>query len=148
MVASSDADVPVDDFARLLAPGGMIDQFFDQYLKAFVDTTQQPWKWLSAERMPLGLSPSSLVEFERAAQIRDALFANGNQMQVRFQLVPVGAGPAGCADQHRYRRPDIDRGTTVRRRTCVSSGPVPAARTLVRVTMTPANGGTGADHRT
>ena len=61
MVAGSTADVPVDDFARLLAPGGMMDQFFNQYLKPFVDTTQRPWKWQSADHMPLGLSADLLV---------------------------------------------------------------------------------------
>jgi len=71
----------------------MIDQFFEKYLKPFVDTTQRPWKWLSADRTPLGLSPSSLAEFERAAQIRDALFGTGNQIQVRFQLVPIALDP-------------------------------------------------------
>ena len=49
-VAGSPEDVPVDDFVHLLAPGGMMDQFFDQYLKPFVDTTPKPWKWLSADK--------------------------------------------------------------------------------------------------
>jgi type VI secretion system protein ImpL len=140
MVASSTADVPVDDFARLLAPGGAISQFFDQYLKAFVDTTQHPWKWLSAERVPLGLSPSSLVEFEHAAQIRDALFSNGNQVQVRFHLVPVALDP-----QLAQISIDIGGESLV-----WNHGPPEGVafqwpgrngKTLVRVTMTPANGG-------
>ena len=32
LVAGSPDDVPVDDFASLLAPGGMMDQFFDRAL--------------------------------------------------------------------------------------------------------------------
>jgi type VI secretion system protein ImpL len=43
--------------------------------------------------VPLGFSASSLAEFERAAQIRDALFSGGKEMQVRFQLVPVSLDP-------------------------------------------------------
>ena len=42
--------MPLDDFVRLLGPGGLIDQFFDQYLKPFVDTTQTPWQWQSADQ--------------------------------------------------------------------------------------------------
>ena len=139
MIASSNADVPVDDFARLLAPGGAISQFFDQYLKAFVDTTQHPWKWLSAERVPLGLSPSSLIEFEHAAQIREALFSNGNQVQVRFQLVPVTLDP-----QLAQISIDIGDGALVWNHGppegVAFQWPGRSGKTLVRVTMTPASG--------
>jgi type VI secretion system protein ImpL len=147
MVASSSADVPVDDFARLLAPGGVMDQFFDQYLKGFVDTAHRPWKWLSADKIPLGLSPGSLAEFEHAAQIRDALFTNGNQVQVRFQLVPVSLDPQVAQISIAIG------GQTL----TWSHGPPEGAwfqwpgagdKTLVRVTMTPARGGQGqvTDH--
>lgn len=141
-VATSSADVPVDDFARLLGPGGLIDQFFDQYLKAFVDTTQRPWRWQSAEQIPLGLSSGSLAEFERAAQIRDALFNGGTQVQVRFQLVPVMLDP-------RIAQISIDAGGQT---LTYNHGPTESAqfqwpgasgKTLVRVTMTPAGGGSG-----
>ena len=141
-VASSSADVPVDDFARLLGPGGLIDQFFDQYLKAFVDTTQRPWRWQSAERIPLGLSAGSLAEFERAAQIRDALFTGGTQVQVRFQLVPVMLDP-------RIAQISIDAGGQT---LTYNHGPTESmqfqwpgsgGKTLVRVTMTPTGGGGG-----
>ncbi len=142
MVATSTADVPVDDFARLLAPGGMMDQFFDQYLKAFVDTTQKPWRWLSPDRIPLGLSPDSLTAFERAAQIRDALFGGGNQIQVRFDLVPVAMDPqvgqisidiAGQTLSWSHGPPEDVR----------FQWPGAGGKTLSRVTMTPATGGQG-----
>jgi type VI secretion system protein ImpL len=139
-VASSSADVPADDFARLLGPGGLIDQFFDQYLKAFVDTTQRPWRWQSAEQIPLGLSAGSLAEFERAAQIRDALFTGGTQVQVRFQLVPVALDP-------QIAQISLDAGGQT---LTYNHGPTEAmqfqwpgagGKTLVRVTMTPTGGG-------
>ena len=140
MVASSHDDVPVDDFARLLAPGGAIAQFFDQYLKPFVDTTQRPWKWLSAERVPLGLSSGSLAEFEHAAQIRDALFSNGNQVVVRFRLVPL-------ALNSRIGQISIDIGGQTLQwnhgppEAVAFQWPGAGGKTLVRVTMTPASGG-------
>ena len=142
MVAASANDVPVDDFARLLAPGGMMDQFFDQYLKSFVDTGAKPWKWLSPDRVPLGFSPGSLAEFERAAQIRDALFSGGKEMQVRFQLVPKSLDPqvgqitldiAGTVLTWNHGPPEPGR----------FQWPGAGGKTLVRVTMTPASGGQG-----
>ena len=54
-IAGSTQDVPLDDFVHLLGPGGLMDQFFDQYLKPFVDNTQLPWKWQSADHTKLGL---------------------------------------------------------------------------------------------
>jgi type VI secretion system protein ImpL len=142
LVASSPVDVPVDDFARLLAPGGMMSQFFDQYMKPFVDTTQKPWKWLSPDRVPLGLSPGSLIEFERAAQIRDSLFATGNQIQVRFQMIPVALDP-----QVAQISIDIGGQTLVWNHGPPEGGwfqwPGAGGKTLVRVTMTPTSGGQG-----
>ena len=88
-LAGSKDDVPIDDFTQLLGPGGKMDSFFNTYLKPFVDTTQKPWKWQAADRAPLGFSQASLAEFEKAAQIREGLFANGTAIQVRFQLTPV-----------------------------------------------------------
>jgi type VI secretion system protein ImpL len=142
MVATSTADVPVDDFARLLGPGGVMDQFFDQYLKGFVDTAQRPWKWLSVDKIPLGLSPGSLAAFEQAAQIRDALFTSGNQIQIRFQLVPLTLDP-----QVAQISIDIAGQTLVYNHGPLEGSwfqwPGAGGKTLVRVTMTPSNGGQG-----
>jgi type VI secretion system protein ImpL len=93
-IPGSQEDVPLDDFTHLLGPGGLMDQFFDQYLKPFVDITSTPWRWQSPDHTKLGLSPDALSEFERAADIRDALFSTGgSQIQVKFQLVPVTLDP-------------------------------------------------------
>jgi type VI secretion system protein ImpL len=140
IVAASSADVPVDDFARLLAPGGAISQFFDQYLKAFVDTSQHPWRWLTPEHVPLGLSSGALSEFESAAQIRDALFGTATKVEVRFQLVPVTLDP-------RIAQISVDIGgqTLVWNHGPTESTtfqwPGAGGKTLVRLTITPADGG-------
>jgi type VI secretion system protein ImpL len=138
-VASSSDDVPTDDFAHLLGPGGLIDGFFNDNLKAFVDTTAKPWKWQAANHSQLTLAPGTLIQFERAAQIRDSLFSSGNQVQVKFQLVPVsldaGIGQISI---------DISGQTLT-----YNHGPTESTsflwpkdgKTLVRVTMTPASGG-------
>jgi type VI secretion system protein ImpL len=139
-IQSSNADVPIDDFTKLLGPGGMVDQFFDQRLKSFVDTSQHPWRWQSPDRAPVGVSLSSLAEFERAAQIRDSLFNGGNQIQVRFQLVPVALDPqvaqisveiGGQVLTNNHGPPEAMQ----------FQWPGPGGKTLVRVTMTPTSGG-------
>jgi type VI secretion system protein ImpL len=140
LVANSAADVPMDDFASLLAPGGMMDQFFAKYLNPFVDRSARPWKWAAADRIPAGLSPASLAEFERAAQIRDSLFGSSKEIQVRFQLVPVTLDPqvaqitidlAGQTLTWNHGPPEPGR----------FIWPGPGGKTLIRVTMTPGGGG-------
>ncbi len=94
LVKDSAQDVPLDDFANLLGPNGRMDKFFDHWLKSIVDTTQKPWRWQAGDHAKLGLAPDSLTEFQRAADIRDALFPGGGaQISVKFQLVPVQLDP-------------------------------------------------------
>jgi len=141
-IAGSAEDVPLDDFTRLLGPGGLVDGFFNDNLKPFVDTSHSPWRWQSADHTSLGLSPGTLTEFERAAYIRDGLFGGGTAMAVRFSLLPVSLDA-------RIARATIDiAGTSM----TYDHGPTesemfqwPGAggKTLVRVTLTPAGGGSG-----
>jgi type VI secretion system protein ImpL len=88
-VANSTEDVPRDDFTKLLGPGGLIDSFFNDNLKALVDTSIIPWRWQSPDHVKLGLQPGTLAEFQKAAQIRDAFFGSGTDIAVKFELVPV-----------------------------------------------------------
>jgi type VI secretion system protein ImpL len=141
-VAGSSADVPIDDFTRLLGPGGLIDGFFNDNLKPFVDTSSTPWHWQAADHTSLGLSPGTLTQFERAALIRDSLFSAGTAMQVRFQLLPVSLDPS-------LAKVSVDiAGTSL----TYDHGPAESTsfqwpgvggRTLVRVTFTPTGAGSG-----
>ncbi len=142
-IATSTDDVPIDDFTQLLGPGGKIEAFFNQYLKPYADTTQKPWKWLSPDKIPLGLSPASLTEFERAAEIRDGLFNNGPSIQLRFQLLPVSLDPAvgqvsldigGQSLTYAHEPPQAQSFTW----------PGPGSKTDVRLTMTPTAGNNAA----
>ncbi len=142
-IQSSKDDVPIDDFTQLLGPGGKIEAFFNQYLKSYADTTQKPWKWQSADKIPSGLTPASLAEFEKAAQIKDGLFSNGTAIQVRFQLTPISLDAT-------LGQISVDIGGTT---LTYAHGPTEATpftwpgttgKTGVRVTMTPISGGNGA----
>jgi type VI protein secretion system component VasK len=94
-IAGSNQDVPLDDFVHLLGPNGLMDQFFDQYLKPVVDNTQLPWKWQAGGNVKLGLSQEFLVQFQRANEIQNALFPTGGaQVSVKFQLIPTSLDPA------------------------------------------------------
>ena len=138
-VANSSSDVPSDDFAHLLGPGGMIDQFFNDHLKPFVDTSVRPWKWQAANNGQLSLSPGTLTQFENAALIRDSLFNGGTQMAVRFALVPVSldAGVGQITLDIGGQSLTYNHGPT---ESAQFQWPGQGGKTLVRVTMTPASG--------
>jgi len=83
----SQQDVLLADFAKLFAPSGLIDTFFQTNLKTFVDTSKPVWTEMSSEK-PLGLSQVSIRQFQVASRIRDAFFAVGSMPQVQFELKP------------------------------------------------------------
>ena len=89
-------DMPYDDFIRLFGPGGVFDQFFAQHLRNYVDTSQRPWRLVAADGLAPPISPADLLQFQRAAAIRDGFFPAGlvgAAMGLRFELIPLGLDP-------------------------------------------------------
>jgi type VI secretion system protein ImpL len=94
-------DMPLDDFVRLLAPGGLMDQFFAQNIRPHVDTTQNPWRPVAADGLAPAVSQADLIQFQRAQAIRDAFFPSGVpgmglglRWRLTFQGLPAGTTAA------------------------------------------------------
>jgi type VI secretion system protein ImpL len=93
-VRRAQADVGMADFARMFAPGGMLETFFQENLERFVDTTARPWTFKRVNDADLGISPAVLEQFMHAADIRAAFFPDGAQNpSVRFQVTPEALDP-------------------------------------------------------
>ena len=91
----SDREVPLADFAKLFSPNGVMDKFFTQYLAPYADTSKREWTWRQESPVEPSLSPATLREFQRAAEIRDAFFqTGGNQPMVTLAMQPPVASPA------------------------------------------------------
>jgi type VI secretion system protein ImpL len=83
-------DIPLDDFARLFATGGLLDKFFNDNLATFVDTSGTAWKAQPVAGVAPPVTPADLAQFQRASQIRDLFFAGGGaQPTVRFDITPT-----------------------------------------------------------
>jgi type VI secretion system protein ImpL len=83
-------DIPLDDFARLFSPGGLIDGFFNTQLRPYVDMSGANWTPHSVNGVPAPVAPADLAQFQRAAVIRDLFFGAGaNTPTVRFDITPV-----------------------------------------------------------
>jgi type VI secretion system protein ImpL len=96
-VAESERDVPVSEFAKLFAPNGIIDKFFNERMAPMVDMSAEPWSWKQDGRVGQDLSKTTLREFQRAAQIRDAFFPTGSPM-IGLQMVVKPNTISGNAD--------------------------------------------------
>jgi len=84
----SNLDVTRDDFTRLFAPGGMLDDFFQKTLAQYVDTSSKPWSFRKMGDASMG-DAGSLIQFQRAATIRDVFFRGGATPSMKLEMKPV-----------------------------------------------------------
>jgi len=89
----SKSDVGLQDFTTLFAPGGLIDQFFNENLQKHVDKRTRPWTWKRVNNVDLGISAAVLQQMQYADEIRAAFFANGPNPAVQFQITPEALDP-------------------------------------------------------
>ena len=87
-VRSSARDVTRDDFATLFGPGGKFDAFFNQSLAQYVDTGTSPWSFRKMQEQSLG-TPGGLIQFQRAAVIRDVFFRSGGNLRLDFKAIEM-----------------------------------------------------------
>jgi type VI secretion system protein ImpL len=91
---SSASDVPLGDFGRLFGAGGVMDNFFKQYLAPYADTSRAQWTWRPGTAISSMLSAKTLTSFQIAAWIKDAFMQGGNQplLTLAIRVNPVAAG--------------------------------------------------------
>ncbi|WP_028105125.1 type VI secretion system membrane subunit TssM [Pseudoduganella violaceinigra] len=85
----SGRDVTPDDFSRLFAPGGLMDDFFQKNLAQYVNTATRPWSFRPVGDASMGASSAALVQFQRAQVIRDVFFRSGPAVSMRLDLKPM-----------------------------------------------------------
>lgn len=86
-------DAGLQDFAKLFAPAGLIDDFFTKNLLPHVDTSGEVWHWRRVPGRDLGISDQVLEAFQYAAQIRDAFFLVPGMPQISFEVKPHSLDP-------------------------------------------------------
>jgi type VI secretion system protein ImpL len=86
----SETEATIKDFGRFFGPGGLMENFFDTYLKDFVDTSSRIWRWNAAGSRTLGIPTGTLRQFQRAAIIREAFFEGGERNpKIHFEIKPL-----------------------------------------------------------
>src|SRR5262249_5382336 len=76
---AAQAEVTLDDFSKVFAPGGDLDDFFQKNLAVLVDTSGRQWRPRSGDGGS-PVSPQTIAQFQRAAAIRDAFYRSGSKM--------------------------------------------------------------------
>ena len=80
----------LQDFGRFFSQGGVMDQFFKTHMESFVDKTRRNWRVISQNNQTVGISSSTLKQFQNAAKIRDVFFQSGGALpKVQFELKPI-----------------------------------------------------------
>jgi type VI secretion system protein ImpL len=93
---SARSEIALADFGRLFMPNGIFDRFFQQYFAKYADTSKRLWNWRADSAFARTLSATTLMQFQRAAQIRDAFFATGGSMPaINMQVFPPVLSGAG-----------------------------------------------------
>lgn len=91
---AADTDVKISAFSDFFGPNGVIDDFFNTYLKPFVDTRQFYWVWKNVDGMHLNVPQTTLDMFMRATLIQKMFFPdNSKKLSVKFSLVPIAIEP-------------------------------------------------------
>jgi type VI secretion system protein ImpL len=74
----ADSDTQISEFTQLFGPNGLMDKFFDEHLASLANITGDVWDWQKDTRFGRELSRDTLRQFQRAAEIRNAFFADGS----------------------------------------------------------------------
>lgn len=90
-------DLSLQDFAKVFAPGGLIDLFFARELSSMVDMSGPSWRWKQDTRLAREFSEASLKQFQLASEIRDAYFP-ARQLLPSIQLTLTPFSLHGEAD--------------------------------------------------
>ena len=81
----SPRDVGIDDFTRLFARGGVIDDFFTKTLQPFVDVSAKPWRYKTLPGATEPVQGPDLEPFQHAQAIRDTFFGGQDQKQLAWK---------------------------------------------------------------
>ena len=100
----STLEISLADFGRMFGPGEHSTGSSTSISTQLVDRSQRDWTWRQDNALARTLSPATLREFQRAAQIRDAFFATGGNMpSITLAVVPPAAS-RGQRHQARHQR--------------------------------------------
>lgn len=83
---ASNQEVSADDFNRVFASGGLLDDFFNKQLASQVDVTTNPWRYKQTEGNSAPLPGPNLEPFQQAKRIREAFFQEPGARKMSWSM--------------------------------------------------------------
>ncbi|MFC5472456.1 type VI secretion system membrane subunit TssM [Paraherbaspirillum soli] len=83
---ASQQEVDIEDFARVFAAGGLLDDFFQKNLAGHVDTNSKPWRYKTAGSAAGAMHGPDLGAFQRAAMIREVFFRDPGAKRLSWKM--------------------------------------------------------------
>lgn len=74
---NSDSSVDIDDFNHIFGSGAALDTFFDQYIKPFVNSSNNTWRLYNVHGLSMEFPSSLIAMFAQAKIIQSEFFPNG-----------------------------------------------------------------------
>lgn len=90
----SKEDITLNDFSEFFGPHGIIDSFFNQYIRPLANIDQSNWSWKNIHGQPINFQQGSLEIFLRAALIQKMFYTNKTTTpKIYFTLAPMDIMP-------------------------------------------------------
>ncbi|MBO9418558.1 type VI secretion system membrane subunit TssM [Labrenzia sp. R4_2] len=87
-------DVSLEDFTDLLGPSGVMDAFYNDYLKPFIVVRRRQFSPIQTQGAGLGLAQETLNQISTSQTIKDAFFAKGGSSpETKFTIRPSFLDP-------------------------------------------------------
>ncbi len=85
--ALAEQEISLENFSHFFGTGGVLQTFFEEYLKPFLDTSQAQWNIKKIDHLGLPLRPDIILQFERANVIHEMFFPlNAATPSIHFAL--------------------------------------------------------------
>jgi type VI secretion system protein ImpL len=82
---NSDKDVNLEEFSEFFRTGGLLDNFYDAYLRPFV-SKNGTLRGIMGHTLPV--SGHVVAQLQRANRVQDAFFMSGRQLGINFLMEP------------------------------------------------------------
>ena len=87
---NSSREATFDDVSAYFGPGGILENYFNDVVADYIDTSRRPWKWNEANNVSLGFSDGVLRQLENGRVIRDTFYRTGSSdPAISFELKPM-----------------------------------------------------------
>ncbi len=87
------AEISEQKFSNFFAKEGILDTFFNEYLKDFIDTKSATWCWMNFHGLALGSTDTFPREIHKLLNITDLYAEKSKQVNLKLSIIPLTLSP-------------------------------------------------------